>query len=325
MNPSLKDLLTIQILGWNSSKQLKLLLPTLVPYADDVVIRYIDNASTDDSVALVTAAMPNADIVSLSKNTGYTNGHNIGFTRCTTPYVLVVNPDVTLNWDSVVGVLEEAKKYPAWGAIQGILLRPGTPVIVDSAGIMRTLTFNGREIDAGDEYTAKKYTQRSVDAVTGACALYSMAALRKVAYGEYEIEQTLALEVFDKDFFAYKEDVDLGWRLQQNGFHNICLPIEIGTHYRQLRSGWGHSIHTIKNRLKNRRTQLSFRNYLWMVAKNAPVGQLLLRELFVDLRLLLFFLLSLLYWPFFSVWADALHGLPNMLHKRSHEAINHNR
>src|SRR5688572_13844797 len=91
--------LTIQIVGWNSARELPDTLQALstIP-RDEAVIRYIDNASSDSSAALVQAQLPQADIILLSQNLGFAGGHNAGLRRCTTPYVLTCDPDVALDW-----------------------------------------------------------------------------------------------------------------------------------------------------------------------------------------------------------------------------------
>ena len=321
MNANLHDILTIQILGWNSAAHLPALLATLTPHAGEVQVRYIDNASEDNSVALVQAALPDADIVRVSENTGYCGGHNIGFARCTTPFVLTVNPDTKLDWPGIKKLVEVLQHNATAGAGQGLLLRSQTPPVIDSAGIMRTITLNG--VDRGTGMALEDFTvaPTEIDAATGACALYRMEALKAVAYGSYEIAGHEALEVFDKDFFAYKEDVDLGWRLQRALWVTIFIPVTVAIHPRQLHADTKTSLAWITDT----RTALSLRNYMWMIAKNATGKQLLLHELFIDARLIFFFLISLLYWPLLPVWVETLRGLPDMLHKRSYEAIHNNR
>lgn len=41
-------------------------------------------------------------------------------------------------------------------------------------------------------------------------------------------------EFFDQDFFAYKEDIDLAWRLQLYGWSGWYLPQAICYHHRHL-------------------------------------------------------------------------------------------
>lgn len=320
MNANLNDILTIQILGWNSAADLPALLATLKPHEGEVNIQYIDNNSTDASVEIVRTTLPSANIIRLSENTGYGGGHNIGFMHCSTPFVLTVNPDITLNWDAIGSLVEVLQENPTWSGVQGLLVRPGDPAVIDSAGIKRTITLNGVDRGAGAPVQEFSSDQVEVDGLTGACAMYRMKALKSVAYGEYTIAGQQALEVFDKSFFAYKEDVDLGWRLQRAGWKNMFIPTTCATHARQIKPSRLKGLSWITDN----RTALSLRNYIWMIAKNASVKQLLLHEAFIDVRLAIFFFISLIYWPLLPVWGQALRGLPDMLHKRAYEAHDNN-
>lgn len=326
MNPNI----TTQLLGWNSAKVLAKTLPALAAIpAEQSIFRYIDNNSEDDSIAIVKKYLPQAEIIALPKNVGFTGGHNVGLAACTTPYVLVLNPDVTIQWTGITRLLAVFEKNPRLAAIQGLLLRPGQPQIVDSAGIVRTITLNGVDRGAGKPTGTAFTTPTQLDAVTGACSVFRMSALTHVTHGEYSSGGYAATEVFDRDFFAYKEDVDLGWRLQTAGWQVAFEPVSVGVHGRQLqpqgRFGWKMEPAAILARLRNQRTRMSLRNYIWLVVKNASWTQLLFHEVFIDFRLSLFFLISLVYWPLLLVWPEALRGIPNMLHKRSHEVVNNHR
>jgi GT2 family glycosyltransferase len=304
--------LTIQIVGWNSAEHLKLSVAALAEIpAQSVIVRYIDNASTDTSVAIVRAALPQADIVELAENKGFAGAHNIGFSKCTTPFVLTHDPDVVLNWTGITELLAAFTDEKV-AAVQGKLLRSQEPNAIDSAGIVATLTLNGKERGAGEADTNAYQQEEKLLAVTGACGMFRLSALRKIAGS--------GGEVFDADFFAYKEDVDVGWRLNNAGFSVQYLPVIAGTHARTLgKRGslpWFINPTEAPRRLTSPRTRYSIRNYIWMIAKNASPLQLILHAPFIITRLLYIFLLTVLVPPLFSVWPETLRFLPKMLQKR---------
>lgn len=305
--------LTIQLVGWNSADDLQRHLSALqqVP-TDQAIIRYIDNHSTDNSVAVVRAALPHADIVELPTNQGFGGGHNEGLTRCTTPFVLILNPDVHLNWPGIAQLLLYLQTHETVGALQGKLTRPGSPTLIDSAGITLTWAFNGRERGAGEPDTNQYAHAAPLSATTGAASLFRLTALHAVVHAPGEF--------YDRDFFAYKEDVDLGWRLRRAGWEVQYEPQLMGTHERNLKRtgplGWGLHLTTIYQRLQNPRTRSSIRNWCWLIIKNASIGQYLIHSPFIKLRLLTLILLSLLYPPLVTVWPEILRGLPRMVAKR---------
>ncbi len=92
--------------------------------------------------------------------------------------------------------------------------------------------------------------QTEVFGVTGACAFYRLEALKKVAdkHG-----------IFDARFGAYKEDVDLAWRLQRARWKAVFTPRAAAWHGRGVGRG---DVKTTRIRY------LSLRNHLLMLWKN---------------------------------------------------------
>lgn len=308
-------LLTIQLVGWNSAADLTNSLPWLhaIPKGE-ATIRYIDNASTDNSLALVRRFLPEADVIALKENSGFARGHNIGLRRCQTPFVLILNPDVMVSWAGIIQLLHVFTDQTI-GALQGKILqqtdRHDSLGRIDSAGIVLTRALNGWERGAGEIDTGQYDEPATIIAPTGACALYRLTALQDVApKGEY----------FDEDFFAYKEDVDLGWRLTRSGWQVKYYPIQAGWHRRSLkrqgRFNWGLTPAKIWSRLRSPKTRYSIRNWIWLMAKNSSWRQELTHEFFIDSRLFVLLWLSLLYLPLWSVWWESLNGLSYMIKKR---------
>jgi len=313
-------LLTIQIVGWNSASVLEPGLRALAGISgDEAEICYIDNASTDGSVDVVRRVLPQARIMELPRNIGFAHAHNIGFSQCATPFVLTHDPDAEIDWNGIKKLLRTFSD-PSVGAVQGkILRREGSSAgaaVLDSTGIILTRSLNGAERGSYEEDTGQYAERSAITAVTGACGIYRLEALKAVAHAR----ENGVLEIYDHDFFAYKEDVDLGWRLQRAGWSSVYVPIFMAYHQRTLgRRGslnWGMSIPTIYARLQNPRTRYSIRNWLWMLAKNMTFAQDLKAEVFIDARLCAFFILSLLYPLLFGVWVETLEGMPRMLAKR---------
>lgn len=304
--------LTLQIVTWNSAADLQLLFASLkmVPQ-DNVAVRFIDNGSTDDSVTLITKYLPWADVVRVTHNNGYGEGHNIGFRLCETPFVATLNPDLVLFWDSFYSILDVFSDAKV-GAVQGLLVRNNEGTIIDSAGIALTKSLNGKERGANTKLRTVTFKDNTIIAPTGACALYRLSALREVSYRDGEI--------LDKDFFAYKEDVDLGWRLARHGWITKFVPEVIGRHRRGLKgqgkSGWSLQLHEIKHRLRDKRTYFSFRNWIWLIVKNASIGELIIHFPFIVGRILIMAILSVFNFSLIKLWKDAISKIPLMLDKR---------
>lgn len=309
--------LTIQIVGWNSAPVLGPGLAALEKMtSQEFDIVYIDNGSSDNSVELVRQLLPQARVIALPQNIGFARAHNLGLATCETPFVLLHDPDVVINEQGITSLLNRFSD-PHVGAVQGKLLRAtgrGTRAVIDSAGIQLSAALNG--IDRGaDQIDFNQYDhEESIIAATGACALYRVSALQSVAYGPKEF--------FDDEFFSYKEDVDLGWRLCKAGWKVLFVPIDMGYHQRTLgRRGlfnWGLNPWHIYQRLQNPRTRYGIRNWVWMIIKNASILQLIVHSIPIILRILVTLLLSIGYPSLFTVWFEIIVGIPSCLRKRWH-------
>lgn len=128
------------IVNWNSGERLARCLESLPDGADIVVI---DNASEDDSIATARRARTSATFIANTSNRGLAAGLNQGFAATSSPYVLVLNPDITVPLGSAEILERILDQFPKAGAVGGYvndkyLPRPlATPwtVIRENCGI----------------------------------------------------------------------------------------------------------------------------------------------------------------------------------------------
>ncbi len=226
--------------------------------------------------------MPFHKIIINPKNIGFAAGHNQGLRESRGELVVLVNQDLILDKDflgNIIQVFEDSKAGSAQGKTLRLDAKDGNlsrTKIIDSAGLVilknRRIIARGQgQKDAG-QFDEKK----EIFGVDGALPVYRRAALEdvKIALGGKE-------EYFDEDFFAYKEDVDLAWRLRLAGWQAWYAPLAGAWHARSA----GDSAATdyfgiIKERQKIGKfaKYLSFKNQRLMQIKNEqPV--LLLKHL----------------------------------------------
>src|SRR3989338_4533015 len=95
--------------------------------------------------------------------------------------------------------------------------------LIDSAGLV--MLKNRRIISRGQgEKDRGQYEQaREIFGVDGAVPVYRKSALEDVKIKD---------EYFDEDFFMYKEDVDLAWRLRLAGWKAVYEPKAVAHHFR---------------------------------------------------------------------------------------------
>ena len=132
--------------------------------------------------------------------------------------------------------------------------------MIDSVGIRLNHSRQGFDIAQNEIDTGLYEEDRRVFGVCGAAAMFKKDALEKVKVNN---------EYFDYDFFAYKEDIDLCWRINLYGYKCYYVHDAIAYHGRGMNSSRG-----IINIIKNRKSQseflkgISFRNHYLMILKN---------------------------------------------------------
>lgn len=247
---------------------------TLAP----VSIVVIDNASSDGSIALVGSLLPSVTVVRNDVNRGFSAAANQGIALSGSDYVLLVNPDVFLSPDyleQAVKALETAG--PDFGSATGKLLRGrGDDIeptgVIDSKGIRMTRSGRHLDIESGESDDGRQEAVKEVFGVSGAAAVYRTSFLNAAA---------VEGEIFDENFFAYREDAELSWRGQLTGWRCIYVSSAVAHHVRQVtpevRSRLDPAInrHSVKNRfllrLNNQSWFLALRNLPFEVPRDVMV------------------------------------------------------
>lgn len=249
---------SIVLVTWNSARYLPRCLDGIAHQThDDIELIVVDNASADDSAALV--AQQASRVLRNDANRGFSAAVNQGLAIASGELLLALNPDCFLLPDYVAR-LAEVFDDPRVGSATGLLLRARGSGIepaggVDSAGMR--MTRNGRHLDID----VRPASRTEVFGVSGAAAMFRVAFLRDVM---------VQGEALDEDFFAYREDADLAWRGRLFGWIAMCEPAAVAYHVRRVTPEARRELppdvnmHSVKNRFllrwKNQGTYLALRN-----------------------------------------------------------------
>jgi GT2 family glycosyltransferase len=247
---------SVLMVTWNSAAVLPASLAGLAasdPSPSELVV--LDNASGDHSVAIVEEFARGGPfpirIIRSDQNIGFAAGMNRAIKAATAPSVLLLNPDVRVA-PSMVGRLHDAMTTAPESvyAVGPKLLRAsGSDLtatdIIDSTGIQ--MTRDGRHFDrgAGERDVGQFDNPEDVFGISGAAIL-----LRKAILEREEVDG----EIFDEDFFAYREDADLAWRMRGFGYRAVYEPSAVGHHLRHVTPERRRSLsaainrHSVKNR-----------------------------------------------------------------------------
>jgi glycosyltransferase involved in cell wall biosynthesis len=102
----------------------------------------VDNDSADSTVTLVSSLFPAVELIRLSHNTGFANANNVGLTASKVDWVVLLNPDATLEPDWLAILHQFASVRPRAGMLGGVLWRSGDRIVVDSLGIKQLIVTN---------------------------------------------------------------------------------------------------------------------------------------------------------------------------------------
>jgi hypothetical protein len=210
----------------------------------------VDNGSADYSVPFTKETYPEHVVISLDKNYGFSVAVNKGITYAleslNADVILLLNNDIELKGNFFEEASRTFSEVPDAGFIAVKMLNFFDRNKIDDAGDSLK-SFGGYPIARGHGEIDKGQYDKP-EFIFGACA---GAAL-------YKSELFLNAGMFDENFFAYYEDIDLSMRFQLYGYKCFYNPKLVCYHKRgetvQKFRGW-ETYYTERNivslRLKN--------------------------------------------------------------------------
>ena len=117
--------LSVIIVNWNVRDLLQRALTSV--YASwgnrtglEVIV--VDNASHDDSVAMLRTTFPDVQVIANTENRGFTGGNNQGLAAATGEYLLLLNPDTEIIADALPRMVDYIRAHPDVGMVGPQLL-----------------------------------------------------------------------------------------------------------------------------------------------------------------------------------------------------------
>ena len=244
--------IVVVIPNWNGKHLLARCLESLAAQVyRDMQIVVVDNHSTDGSCDYLATHFPDVQVISNAENRGFAVATNQGIRASASEYVVTLNNDVLADPEWLATLIRCVESDPHIGMVASKMLFADRPHIINSAGICIDRVgiawdCRGGELDNPDEIEPQE--------IFGPCA---GAAL-------YRRDMLDEIGLFDEDFFAYMEDVDLAWRARIAGWRCLYVP--------QARVLHHHSA-TAKEGSPFKSFHLG-RNKLWTLFKNYPFREL---------------------------------------------------
>ncbi len=299
--------IAVVILNWNGRALLEKFLPSIVEFSqDDGEVYVADNASTDDSIDFLKKNYPEVKIIQNKTNGGYAKGYNDALKNIDADVYALVNSDIEVSKNWLKPIKEAFLKDLNTAAIQPKLLDFKDKSRFEYAGAgggfvdflgypyCKGRIFNELEYDTGqfnDSY--------DIFWASGACLFIRSEVFHK-------------MNGLDEDYFAHQEEIDLCWRIQNEGF-NIKY-VGASTVY--------HVGGATLQESNPQKTFLNFRNSLYTITKNVPkrfIIPVILSRLILDGVAGIKFLLELRpvhTWAIFRSHMSYYYHLPAIMRKR---------
>ncbi|KAA3658853.1 MAG: glycosyltransferase family 2 protein [Chloroflexi bacterium] len=235
---------TVIIVNWNGRSWLQQCLPPLAAQTvKNFDILVVDNGSTDDSIMWLARNWPDIIVLPLEKNLGFAAANNIGIRATDSPLVALLNND-TLVDEGWLEALVTAVSPPQTGMVASQIVRWNQPHLLDSAGI---------QVDRAGIAWNRGWGQ-PIELAAAPCPVFGPSG----AAALYRRDMLDEIGLFDEDYFAYYEDVDLAWRAQRAGWTCHYAPDARVRHW--------HS--ATANKTPHYKNFLNGRNKLWTIMKN---------------------------------------------------------
>jgi len=280
---------TISITNYNGAATLTPVIQALLKqdYSGIKEIILADNASTDDSVALVKREFPTVRIASNPDNRGPNPARNLGIKEAKTELVLVMDNDIIFepNYVSLLASVLNADQEA--GAVSGQIRLHGSPDVVQ---------YTGANIHyAGAVVNNKIYSRLPVKV---ACVSAGAVLLGK--------QKALTAGLYDEDLVFGWEDGDFTFRLTMLGSPCYVMSTAICYHMKQKR--------------ESRWFRYQVRNRWWFVIKNYDTWTLIILLpgiLFYQLMILGYCIMKGKTLDYIAGTAQAMAGLSNIARKKA--------
>jgi GT2 family glycosyltransferase len=239
----------VVIPNWNGLDGLEDCLASLRAQSYPAHIVLVDNGSVDLSVAMVEKKFPEVEIVQLDRNYGFAGGVNAGIRKSLEQkftYTALFNNDAVAHKDWLKHLVAALQQDTEKGMAACTFMSMDKSHY-DSTGDQFTIWGlpypRGRGESIGNTYA----DSTQIFSVSGGSSLYRNAVFKRVG-------------LFDEDFFAYYEDVDMSFRARLAGFSAVYAPQAIAY----------HKIGGTSGKMKGFTTYQSFKNMPIILVKDVP-------------------------------------------------------
>ncbi len=216
--------LSVVIVSYNVRSYLDQCLQSVMKALEgiDGEVFVVDNASSDDTMAVLPGRYPWVHFIANGENIGFARANNIAIRQSAAEYVLLLNPDTTVADHTLRDALKFMDEHPKAGGAGVMMHNEDGTVAPESRRAIPTPWISAlKMLGFSDRYYMSHLPWDQpcrIEVISGAFCLLRKSALDKIG-------------LLDEDFFMYGEDIDLSYRLLKGGYENWYLPLPI-THFK---------------------------------------------------------------------------------------------
>lgn len=273
--------LTVSIVNYKTPHLVVECIDSLKRFAPQLATLHVvvvDNASADDSLAVISAAHADVQLIDAGSNLGFAGGNNLALHDCESDYVLLLNSDALVESGTLDSLLQVMQDNPQVGAVSARVVNADDGQDQDYPARFPSLPEMFRRAYSGPQFPARGQQAPVVmERLHGACMLIRTELLTTVG-------------LLDDGFFMYDEDVDWCIRARQQGWQLWLIPQARVLHHGGKSSGRVPSGQRTAPQLSATALRMRYelrRSRYRLYRKHRTGWELLLLKLFTDTAMLL--------------------------------------
>lgn len=241
--------ISVVVPNWNGADFLQRSIDSLLNQSVKCSVIVVENGSTDESDEILAQYGNKITVLKQQKNLGFAGGVNVGIDyalRNESDYIALFNNDAIADNKWLNELLKVANKSNKAGIVTSKFRKVGTDIL-DSTGDFYSIY--GLPFPRGRGQVDKGQLDALTDVFggSGGASLYSSTMLKEIG-------------LFDEDYFAYFEDVDISFRAQLAGWKAYFAPNAIADHH----------IGGTSKKLGNFTVYQTAKNFWFVYTKNMP-------------------------------------------------------
>ena len=173
-----------------------------------------DNASTDDSVAIIRRDFPQAQVIDLASNLGYAGNNNIGIRAALeqgAEWIFLLNDDTILDPNCLSYLMETAESDPSVGILGPLVYHYDEPTVIQSAGGSLGKFWDSVHLGKDEADNGQFASVVPVQWISGCAILVRSELIRRAG-------------MLDEDYFLYWEETEWCIRASKAGWKIVLDP-----------------------------------------------------------------------------------------------------